>query len=226
MAKHNHDYCILDIESGGTNPKLHGICSMACSFLTNDLAQSDNYEVFIKPYGLEYTEEAYGIHGITVEELNTKGIELKLVYQQLCALFKKHKNSYYKPILVGHNLSAFDAGSGLLYLEEGSNNYLGSFLCWLFEKFEDNLYNYVEHFTFDTLFYAKMALKGAESLPNLKLGTVCEAFGIEGSDSHDAENDVAINQKLFLFIMHYIQGNKDVILAQEKTEKARINFHI
>jgi DNA polymerase III epsilon subunit-like protein len=231
-AKHNHDFIVMDLETGGMNPRKHPICSIALIVLNNDLEEQEKYSAFIKPYNSEliYTEEAYEVHGLTKEFLEKDGKDIKVVFKEICAIFKKYKHYFYKPILVGHNLSKFDIGGGINNMIPGKNDFLGGFLSYMWEEmFKDNIYNYVENFIFDTLFYAKFCLKDAQEndidVSDIKLVTLCELFGIQASDAHDASNDVEMNKELFKFFMNYLKGNKDIINKEQKT-KARINFHI
>ena len=104
---------ILDTETGGFSTSKNGVCEIALLVVSEDLKEViSEYTWLIKPYTraddteelVSYKDDAMAVHGITIEELETLGLDVKEVCEQLLAVLKNENVR----TLLGHNLKAFD----------------------------------------------------------------------------------------------------------------------
>lgn len=105
--------------------------------------------------------------------------------------------------LIGHNINAFD----MKFLYRDAEKYFG-------KTFSND---YV-----DTLKYAKSVLKG---MPNYKLGTLAEHFGISTEGAHRALNDCRMNQQVYEILKSVKAGEKtDINNKPQKQNSAPENI--
>lgn len=203
---HKNNFIVYDLETGGlvTKSWIPPITEIAMCVVSNNLEDIGEYSSLIKVYKetQEYKKEALQASNITLEMCNSQGKDKSEVLKDIINIFKKNKVGSTKPILVGHNIDAFD------------NVILDKF----FTENNEDLSKYVEtKFTIDTLWFSRLKYP---DLPNFKLGTVLEASGIDLTNAHRALNDTKGNKDLFVQMMKCLRGQgTQTVLETEKYRK-------
>ena len=159
---------VFDLETGGLPNKdkraFYEIPAVEIALVVVDMEALSIVEekslMFERDYkeGLTYSAEAEAVHGITAEIQKEHGINLKEIYKELLALFKKYKNPRQLCTLCGHNAVGYDL----------------PFVKNFFEYMKDDLDKYVK-FCLDTMQIAHMSVLEQE---NYQLHTCCQINGI------------------------------------------------
>jgi DNA polymerase III alpha subunit (gram-positive type) len=191
-----------DVETGGLNPTKNPMCSIALSsFSLADGKQISKYSTFIKPYAnLTYEDAAMKYNGITYAQLNA-GKDIKTVVKDLCEEFEKANTARThtkKPVLMGHN-DGFDLGFILFafdYCKVDISKYLH---CNMNHKGE------MVPFVYDTMWLSRMTWGADEAMSKYNLTACCEKAGVSLTDAHDAANDVAASEALFIYFMNRLR---------------------
>lgn len=198
---------VADSETGGLPNKdkraFYDIALCEFAFVVIDIQAMkivEEWSVLYKPYkdGLEYNAKALEVNGLTVEQLQTNGEDVKAIYMTMVSLLKKYKNPRIGAVLAGHNFQPFDM----------------PFLVNMFEFCGDNIWNYVT-FVEDTM---KLAWYRATEQENYKLGTCCRMEGVDLVDAHRALADTKANALLLLKYISYLRGSgvNDAAVAAPK----------
>jgi DNA polymerase-3 subunit epsilon len=173
----------FDVETTGRDPKIHDIVQLS-GFIEIDGVEKETFDFRIKPFDLKAVDpEALGITGLTLKEISEYP-EPKEVYKKIIELFSKYVNKYDKAdkfYPAGYNVK-FD----LDFLQE------------LFHKCGD-IYGtgtWQNWKAIDPLPVLQfMDGIGLMALPNYKLSTVCEHFGIKIT-AHNALSDIRATREL------------------------------
>lgn len=157
-------------------------------------------EIFAPHYkeGLEYEQGAFDATGMSMELLESKGINLRDIFRDIKGIFKKYKNNRQGCTLCGHNWVQFDM----------------PFLRNMFEFFGDDVDSYVT-FVVDTLMISHWS---SLEQPNYKLGTCCELNGINLVGAHRALADTRANAELLIEYIKKLrgEGQNSVNVGEEK----------
>lgn len=163
---------ILDIETGGFSTTKNGVCEIALLIVSEDFSEViSEHSWLIKPYTraddtdemVSYKDDAMSVHGITLEELENEGLDVKKV----CSGFLSVLDDFNVKTLLGHNVKAFDIPK----VEHLTIRFLGKDFS-AFEKI-------------CTLQLSKQHLSSKSN----KLGDLCEEYSIEQVNSHRALSD-------------------------------------
>lgn len=198
------NYICFDIETGGLVATKNPITEFAMVvYDCEKFEEKFAFETFIKPYdNLSYDPKAMQHTGITFEQLET-GIEISELVDLLVEAFKTYTNGNerfkYKPVLVGHNVSYFDA----------------AFIDYAFKRQGFDLYDYVERYHEDTLFLGRT--KWVSQMRKFNLGACCKQAGIELIDAHRAMNDVQANKLLHQYLVNTLRQSDNFTVGVEKT---------
>lgn len=189
-----NNFIVFDLETGGLRKKgwEPPITEIAMCFVDSDLQDIGEYSSLIKTYrdSSEYAPAALQASNITLDMCNTLGQEREVVLREIVSHLKKLKVGSAKPILVGHNIDAFDI----------------PILDYFFEEAKEDISKYVEtKFTIDTLWWSRLR---SPELSNFKLGTVLESEQIDLTNAHRALNDTRGNKDLFIKIMQSLRGQR------------------
>ena len=169
----------LDLETGGYSKEKNGVCEIAIVAVDSDNRVVDSFQTLIKPYTraddtdelVSYKDDAMAVHGITIEELNEKGIPVAAAMSLALQFIEKHNIQ----TIVGHNLNKFDIPRVDYLLER-------------FNKASLNGYRKI-----DTMELAKDKIQ----LPSYSLPNLCAHFGIENMSSHRALGDSLATLELY-----------------------------
>lgn len=176
----------LDVETTGLHPKYNDIIQIACLIEINGEVVEE-FTSFVKPFAMEHVnEQALKITGHTVAELATFP-EPSIVYNNLVDLLGKYVNKYEKSdklTPIGYNVK-FDCDFLLSFFKKNDDKYYGSWFNWK---------------TVDPLALLHMMdYKRKIALPNYKLATVCQHFGIP-LKAHDALHDIKATRELWYLL--------------------------
>lgn len=194
---------VSDTETGGLPNKTKrafwdvALCEVA--FVVVDCVELrciDEYSALIKPYykeGLEYNPQALEANHITIEAMQTNGVDVKEAYASSRNMLKKYSNERIGAILCGHNFQGFD-----MPFYEG-----------LFEFNKDNVYNYVS-FVEDTM---KLAYYRSLEQENFKLATCCRQEGVTLINAHRALDDTRATAQLMIQYLRHLRGSGEMNIA-------------
>ena len=178
----------LDLETTGTDSRVNSITEIAAIY--KDLDNPETEDIFHEyvhyaSYPDDYDEVAK-ITGLTPEILAAKGITEKQCYQRFITYLTDKVNRFDrgdKIIIAGFNVKSFDS----------------QFIRQLWNRNDDRYFgSYFESICIDvmsTVAEAKLDGKIA-GIPNNKLSTVCQFFGIE-FEAHSALADVKATIELY-----------------------------
>ena len=214
--KHNLDFIVYDLETGGFSPKKNPIVELGFVVLNWDLEKVEEYHSIIKcPYAgkwdtvdgqPELSPEALKVNGLT-KELIAKGNDAEVVIKDMVRIFSaSKKRTDKKPALVGQNILKFD------------NPYLDDFLS----RYNKKLSSYVElGASFDTMWMGRF--KHKEST-DYTLGTLCLNEGIEVNNAHTAMGDIYATTELFITFMKGLRGEGVKEVKKEKRFRESFKF--
>jgi DNA polymerase-3 subunit epsilon len=194
----------FDTETTGLDAEKNDIIQLAYILtIGGKVVAKDTLEMQPFSYG-NISQKALEIHGMQVEDIK-KFQSPKIAYEKFIATLNKHINKYDKTdkfYPCGYNCS-FDIDFVGSWVRKCGNKFgIGSYCNW---KRIDPL----------SILYI-MDLKGEINLPNYKLATVCEHFGIT-INAHDALSDIEATQKLIyrlskeceMFSVKVMKGEKN-----------------
>ena len=195
---YNNIYAICDTESGGLPKQLKkratievALTEIALVMVSNpELEIIDKRSWLIKPYSkdLIYQDEAAKVSGITKQMCEAEGQDIEVVFKEMCDFVKKFKKGQRLPILVGHNLRAFD----LEFIEN------------LFEMFKIDPSKYFDESVEDTVEWMRKKFVEAASF---NLFSCTNMAGIDHVEAHRALPDTIATAKLWIYLMKSLRGS-------------------
>ena len=177
-------YVCFDIESGGLNPYVNGICS-----ITMKVVGAPEIKTWlIKPNpDMDYEDKAMEINGLSLEELQKNGVSEEQATDEI----QKYLLSCGKPNLVAHNI-VFDI----------------QFMNALFRRNHSRLFtDFCYYHPQDTMMLAKtLSIVGRTTLKKFSLKAVYNhLFGKDFNGQHSSEGDVLATEKVFLKLLKIIK---------------------
>lgn len=172
-----------DVETTGLKAAENDIIQLAYAIeIDGDVKTSGEFKM--QPFSYEnISPEATDVHGITVDELRTyptpQEVHAKLVEGVLAHVVNRYDRAD-KLQPAGFNVG-FDVAFLRAWFKKNLDEYYGS---W---------FNYYDMDPLKVLYYLRGL--GYIDLPNYKLGTVCEYFGIP-LDPHDAQADLVATREV------------------------------
>lgn len=163
---------ILDIETGGFSTSKNGVCEIALLIVDKDLTEAvKEFSILIKPYTraddtdelVSYKDDAMAVHGITMQELESEGLEVKIACELVISTLEENEVF----ALMGHNVNAFDIPK----VEHLTNRFLGISLN-----------------EFEKVCTLKLSREHLTANSN-KLEDLCAQYGIEQVKAHRALSD-------------------------------------
>lgn len=172
----------FDTETTGLDPKKQDIIQLAYMVEIDGKIIEDG-QFFMQPFDYKAIQpDALQIHGLTVEKIKTFQPPQE-AYKQIVAVLSKHIDKFNKAdkFYPAGFCSRFDQDFLKAFFEKNNDVYYGS---W---------FNYKSLDPIGILHYLDAV--GKISLPNYKLATVCEHFGIK-IKAHDAISDIKATREL------------------------------
>lgn len=176
---------------------------------------------------MEYNDKALDVSGITMEMLNTNGVELKEVCERIIDFIQRNTfnvTASNKPFLVGQNVLFDIAFMQQIMMYSG-----------LYDKFskvvdgKTDFFGNFQPYYIDTILFSKLALDHDKTINSWKLELSAERLGIDMDDAHDADADVTATREIVRVLtgrMRNVDGDTAGTLAIEKRDKMRNHFKI
>lgn len=217
------NYAVIDFETSGISQsdstpssKVVSMTQVAMILLDgDDLSELARYESYILPYDtkLEWQEKAEQITGITKDKLWEEGKDLKTVFKELSNILQEHKKSnILKSTVVGQNI-AFDVDFLIDGYQRCGLDITKSFKC-------HNLWGTQVPRFIDVLDDGRLSNpKGKHTLFAL-----CDLYGVDYIDGHDAMNDVMITADIFRAITQRLRSSSELIGEQTEVDDVRQTF--
>lgn len=187
--------CHIDTETTGVDPRLNGIIQV--SGLVEANGKSVDFDFRMQPFPDDVVEDgALNVNNVTREQIATF-MTPNAFKKEFDSLLCRHINKFAKTdkmFFVGYNAS-FDWNFMQEFYKKAGDKYFGS-LFWF--PFIDTA----------TLAGIMLGPKRA-TLPNFKLGTVCNALGIKiEGELHDAMTDVLLSKAIYDMFIARHNGNQ------------------
>ena len=240
----------LDFETGGLDPQTCACTQIAVQAVRLDTWQViDQYQAYIYPYNrqttglnvkkvlrtrselakeeqtpMQYDERALKYSAITKDMLHSRGLDLKLVANDIIAFAKRNTASVgkqCKPFLIGQNIQ-FDIG----FLQQ-MMNYTG--LMEEFEKTFAGTKDYYGHFQphyIDTILIGRLAFAADKEVTSYKLEIVASQLGVDLDDAHDAAADVTATLDVLGVYTSRLRNNEGATMPTQQRDKTRKHFKI
>jgi DNA polymerase-3 subunit epsilon len=170
----NVSFAVVDFETTGLNPETDRIVQLAAIIMNGEGDIIDSFDTIVKPESpSEYQHGAEHIHGISAEQV-ANGMPLRKALEQLWSISSGN-------VFTAHN-AAFDLG--FLHAESERVGIEGRI-----------------EFHIDTLELSRRTT-GADTTRRHNLFALCEHYGIERDQVHDAKSDATATAQL---LMHLIK---------------------
>lgn len=173
-AMRDVSFAVVDFETTGLNPETDRIVQLAAVIVNGEGDIVDSFDTIVRPEcPAEYQHGAEHIHGISAEQVSS-GMPLRKALEQLWSISAGN-------VFTAHN-AAFDLG--FLHAESERVGIEG--------RIEIHI---------DTLELSRRTT-GAETTRRHNLFALCEHYGIERDQVHDAKSDATATAQL---LMHLIK---------------------
>jgi len=180
-------YFWLDSETGGTDPKKHGIIQIAGIYESGknlrNIRYSKTFEALVHPGKTKLTKEALEINGHKKKKIKKYP---KDSLMKLTEFFDEYVNKFNKEdklLIIGYNVK-FDLEMVHGWAKREGYEFMGAYLDWR---------------VVDVLVLARTAHAlglMSENPIDFKLGTICKIYGIK-EPTHDAMDDIVATRELF-----------------------------
>jgi len=196
----------LDTETAGLDPKRNPAIQLSGIIeIDGKVVKEFDYKIrhdMSKPNCI-IDDKALEINKITREELTDPSrLEPIEAYKKLKSQFLTYVDRYDKSdkmYLCGQNVH-FDYGFLLELWKSQGDDYLGSF---------------IHHNKIDLIaLTAAMRLAGKIVIPNMKLATLCEYFGLP-AQTHDAMDDIRRTREIFVSMIQSLRNSDLCLLSPE-----------
>ena len=169
----NVSFAVVDFETTGLNPETDRIVQLAAIIMNGEGDIIDSFDTIVKPESpSEYQHGAEHIHGISTEQV-ANGMPLRKALEQLWSISSGN-------VFTAHN-AAFDLG--FLHAESERVGIEGRI-----------------EFHIDTLELSRRTT-GADTTRRHNLFALCEHYGIERDQVHDAKSDATATAQLLMHLV-------------------------
>ena len=166
-------FAVVDFETTGLNPETDRIVQLAAIIVNGEGDIVDSFDTIVKPESpAEYQHGAEHIHGISAEQVSS-GMPLRKALEQLWSINAGH-------VFTAHN-APFDLG--FLHAESKRVGIEGAI--------ESHI---------DTLELSRRTT-GTDSTRRHNLFALCEHYGIERDQVHDAKSDATATAQLLIHLI-------------------------
>lgn len=181
----------FDLETTGTDPDRHGIIQFA-GIAEIDGLVAESFEIRMQPHdGAVIEDDALEVSGTSRNDID-RFIPHPEAYRQIDAFLSRHVSRYDRDdkfYPAGYNVR-FDLDFLGRMFRRFDQYGLGSFINWrsLDPQPVLNLLEYM----------------GMVSLPNHRLQTVCDHFGVKLDNAHDAMADITATRALMHLLLEHV----------------------
>ncbi len=189
----------FDLETTGLHPKDNGIIQIA-GIIQIDQGTKHKFDFKCKPFpGQKLDPYALEVTG-TTPEMIASYVEPARAYNALINLMGKYVDKYDKNdkfVIMGYNVT-FDIGFLREFFINCGDKYYGS---WF------NSYNVIDVHKLFTAMRGSGLYPELEALPNMKLETVANFYGVE-INAHDALSDIYATESLYDIFVEELKRHK------------------
>lgn len=217
-------YSIFDFETGGLSALKNPMTELGAIGITGDtLEEIDRYVLLAKPHydaALIYEPQALQITGTSLDLLIAEGVDIKMIVDRAIEHFEKlnpSKSFRYKPIIVGHNVK-FDINflkAIFSYCKKDLSKYISG---------DKDLTGVFIPDSLDTIHLSKAAFGHDDSMPNYKLGTCVEKFGLSQSDGHRSMADVIPTKDILIQCIKKLRSQGEDMKSINEQYSFRAHF--
>jgi DNA polymerase III epsilon subunit-like protein len=249
---------VFDTETGGLDCRECGVCQICMHSVRLDtFERTGTLNFYIRPYNkkeevlkpkkkktlktkyeiedeeagigelMTYGAKAEEVHGLSVQFLRDNGISVEEGAERVLKFVQDARVTPGRqgaPFLIGQHI-LFDVGMLEQFME-----YAGKWkdFCKLVQG-DTDFYGQFQPLIMDTITMSYLALCNT-NITSYSLGNLCEAFGIEIDDAHDADSDVTATEDIVKILTSRMRnasgGDEDAGLVDNKQEKSRVHFKI
>ena len=176
----------IDCETTGTDPIKNDIIQISLIIEVNNVIK-EKHNIFMQPYRYDnINPTALEIQNRTVQEIKAYPTPDD-GYKKIISVFNSYIDRYDKKDkfdYVGYNVH-FDINFLFQFFKRNNNPYLFSYIG-----------NKIDVYGLLQFLVATNKINDMNHLPNLRLQTVCDAFGVH-IEAHDSMSDVEATRELF-----------------------------
>ena len=192
-----HRLCVIDVESTGTEHGYHELVQLCIIPMTTRLEIDKTVNPFyvnIKPnYPERADRKAMSVNGLSLAKLNSSGIDSMMALGMLERWYKKlvplnQGGEFHCKILpMGHNYAQFDKTMIENWMTAAGYEY-NDFFHWHPRDTQ----------VMATFINDRYAMRGLEPpFREVNLNYLCNKFGFENPNAHDALGDCSVTAKIF-----------------------------
>lgn len=177
----------IDTETGGVDPRRHALLQVAMIINTQG-KETVEYSWNIRPtMNREIDESALKVNNLSREAIAQypSAEQVKREMESVLGKYVDKFNRSSKFVVGGYNVG-FDMDFLRDFWSNQGDQYFGS---W-FSAYPVDVFKILCH-------YRYLGILGMRHLPNMQLSTMCNFFGIELSDAHDALADIRATRALY-----------------------------
>jgi len=186
----------VDTETGGVVPGKHALLQVAVLVEIDGQVVAEHDWTMRPPLGREVTDEALAVNGITRAGLvdRPSADDVKPEIDRFLGRYVNKYDREDKFTIAGYNVAAFDVPFLRDYWTLCGDKYFGSWFT-----------NYPVDVMAACCMLRHYELLGTHELPNLKLATVCGAFGVALGAAHDALADILATRELWEVLVQQLR---------------------
>lgn len=200
MAINQNYICVLDYETGSAScydPIPLELAAVIVDPRTLKRVPGAEFSTLIKPHcgwsGVQ--AKALEVNKIDPDEVNAKGLDEKLAFEQFCKFVKQYarsSNKWTNPIIAGHNINGFD-------------RIITDQLCFKYKYVDKDGYPKLLHprDSFDTQTIIMSWFENEPEPEKYSLDYLREWFGISGEGAHRALKDVEDCADILCRFLHF-----------------------
>lgn len=179
----------IDCETTGVDHRHHDIIQISLIIEVNNVIK-EKHNIFMQPSRYDNIDPtALEIQNRTVDEIKSYPTQDD-GYKKIISVFNRYIDRYNKKDkfdYVGYNVH-FDINFLFQFFKRNNNPYLFSYIG-----------NKIDVYGLLQFLVATNKINDMNHLPNLRLQTVCDAFGVH-IDAHDSMSDIEATRELFKII--------------------------
>jgi DNA polymerase III alpha subunit (gram-positive type) len=189
-----YKYCFIDTETTGVDRNRHHIFQISGRITDHELNTLESFNFKFKPHCLKFADaEALEKTRCTVEDLAKFETSASEVYAKFVEMCCRHVSKYDKK----------DKMHFVAYNATFDSDFMRQFFLLHGDNFFGSLFWNPPICLMQAMSWLTQRVRG--SLPNFKLGTICQAaqLGWDESKAHDADYDISKTIELFKYIREY-----------------------
>jgi DNA polymerase III alpha subunit (gram-positive type) len=166
------------------------------------LSSDKKGDVFKFIFNNAYNKEALEITNISIDQLESEGLEQQDVFAQVVKFIEKHTHGNSKPVLAGHNIG-FLPNHTYKGKPKEANGFDNKFMDHWFNLNDADFFSMVNEMFIDTLTFSHLMWSESSSY---NLSTTCAMMDVTLKNAHRAIADVEANAKMLIKMLKQFRG--------------------